>query len=92
MVAIFLHRALGTHVRELPDGRSVTVRRAVPSDAPRLAALGTDTGAGWGCEIVALDDHGAIVAHAVSAEQIVVAHGWARSGLHELLAAEAEGS
>ena len=90
MPTLFLHRALWTHERELPDGRRVTVRRAVPSDAPRLAALGSDTSASWGCELVALDDHGAIVGHAVSAAQILVAPDWRRSGLRDLLASDAE--
>ena len=90
MVALFLHRALWTHERELPDGRRVTVRRAVPSDAPRLAALGSDTSASWSCELVALDYHGAIVGHAVSAAEIIVARDWTSSGLRDLLAGEAE--
>ena len=90
MVTVFIHRALGTHYRELPDGRRVTIRHAVPSDAPRLAALDSDTSDGWGCELVALDDHGAIVGHALSAAEIIVAHDWTSSGLRDVLRNEFE--
>jgi hypothetical protein len=90
MVAVYLHRALSTRDRHLPDGRRVTLRRAVPSDAPRLASLGGDPKAAWGCELVALDDHGTIVGHAASATAITVARDWTWSGLRAVLAREVE--
>ncbi len=69
----------------LHDGRLVTVRRAVPSDAPELAtALDADVDHEDGH--IALDDHGAIVGHAGVTSGIVVAHGWRESGLAGLLA------
>ena len=48
----------------LDDGRRVTVRRAVPSDAPELVSLDVDVALEGG--LVALDDHGAIVGYAES--------------------------
>jgi hypothetical protein len=90
MVAVYLHRALSTRNRDLPDGRRITLRRAVPSDAPRLACLGADPNAAWGYELVALDDHGAIVGHASSPSEIVVAPDWTWSGLRAVLAREVE--
>jgi hypothetical protein len=69
----------------LHDGRLVTVRRAVPSDAPELTiALDADLDCEGG--LVALDDHGAIVGHAGVTSGIVVADGWWESGLAGLLA------
>jgi hypothetical protein len=91
MAAYFLNRALGTRIRSLPDGRSVTVRRAVPSDAPRLVYLGGGPDAAWGCELVALDVRGTVVGHAVSPTKVMVATPWVASGLDELLAHELEG-
>ena len=44
----------------------------------------------WGCELVALDDHGTIVGHAVSPTDIVVADDWTWSGLRGVLAGEVE--
>jgi hypothetical protein len=90
MVAVYLHRALSTRDRHLQDGRRVTLRRAVPSDAPRLACLGADPNAAWGCELVALDDHGTIVGPASSPSAIVVAADWTWSGLRAVLAREVE--
>jgi hypothetical protein len=90
MVAVYLHRALSTRDRELPDGRRVTLRRAVPSDAPRLACLGSDASAAWGCELVALDARGTVVAHAVSPTEIIIARDWTASGLRDVLAREVE--
>jgi hypothetical protein len=90
MVALYLHRALSTRDRRLADGRRVMLRRAVPTDAPRLACLGSDPHAAWGCELVALDDHGTIVGHAVSPTDIVVAEDWTWSGLRGVLAREVE--
>jgi hypothetical protein len=90
MVAVYLHRALSTRDRRLPDGRRVTIRHAVPSDAPRLACLRGDPDAGWGCELGALDDRGTIVGHAVSPGDITVASDWTWSGLRAVLAREVE--
>ncbi len=89
MVAVSLNRALSTRDRMLPDGRRVTLRRAVPSDAPRLTCLGSRNTA-WGCELVALDDHGTIVGHATSATDIAVVSDWTWSGLRAVLAREVE--
>lgn len=91
MAAYFLDRALETRIRGLPDGRSVTVRRAVPSDAPRLAYLGGGAEAAWGCELVALDMRGTVIGHAASSIDVTVAGPWAESGLSALLAREFEG-
>jgi hypothetical protein len=88
MVATFLHKALRTHDCVLPDGRRVTVRRAVPSDLPRLGDLGPDRGIAWGLEVVAIDDHGSIVGLAVSADEVFVAPGW--TALRSLLAHEVQ--
>ena len=82
-----IQRAHGTllarhHV--LDDGRLVTVRRAVPSDAPALSLLDADVAPGHG--IVALDDHGAIVGHAGLASAVVVVDSWSESGLAAVLA------
>jgi hypothetical protein len=90
MVAVYLHRALSSRDRLLPDGRRVTLRRGVPSDAPRLACIGIDPSTAWGCELVALDDHGSIVGHAASASEITVAADWTWSGLRGVLAREVE--
>lgn len=68
----------------LGDGRLVAVRRAVPSDAPALSLLGVDVGP---ADLVALDDHGAIVGHAGVTSGIAVVDGWAESGLAAVLAA-----
>jgi hypothetical protein len=68
------HR-LDAELRVLNDGRRVTLRHAVPSDAPRLAS-----------GRVALDDHGTIVGHVGLASGPVVLAGWMGSGLAPLLA------
>ena len=75
---------LATEVVVLRDGRRVTVRHAVPSDAPRLTLLGIDYE--LGCGHVALDDHGTIVAYAAAGRNAVVADDWVHSGLAVLLA------
>lgn len=90
MAAYCLNRALGTRLRDLPDGRSVTVRRAVPSDAPRLVFLGGGPESAWGCELVALDTRGTVIGHAVSSTEVLVAPAWRSSGLSLVLAHELE--
>jgi hypothetical protein len=75
---------LGTRRRVLDDGRQVTLRHAVPSDAPRLTLFGSEFDGDDGR--VALDDHGRIVGHAGHAAAPVVRDGWAGSGLEPLLA------
>jgi hypothetical protein len=74
---------LDSEFHVLRDGRRVTVRHAVPSDAPRLTLLGIDDGLGVGR--VALADHGTIVAYAAPARRVFVADGWLHSGLATLL-------
>jgi hypothetical protein len=74
---------LHTQLRVLADGRRVTLRHAVPSDAPRLTLLGSEFDGGDGC--VALDDHGTIVGHAGRASSPIIASGWMDSGLRVLL-------
>lgn len=91
MAAQVLDRSLGTRIHDLPDGRSVTVRRAVPSDAPRLVDLGGGAYGARRCELVALDARGTVVGHAVAPAKVMVAGAWARSGLGDLLAQELEG-
>jgi hypothetical protein len=77
-----------TQLRVLGDGRRVTLRNAVPSDAPRLTLLGADFDGERG--LVALDDHGAIVGHVGVASGLAVSDGWTESGLAALLAARHE--
>jgi hypothetical protein len=77
------HR-LDAELRVLNDGRRVTLRHAVPSDAPRLALLGSGFDGPSGR--VALDDHGTIVGHVGLASGPVVLDGWMGSGLAPLLA------
>jgi hypothetical protein len=67
----------------LSDGRRVSVRHAVPSDAPRLTLLGIDYELGRGR--VALDDHGMIVAYAAGGRHAVVTGAWVHSGIDALL-------
>ena len=88
MAAYLLNRALGTRLRDLPDGRRVTVRRAVPSDAPRLVYLGGGPESAWGCELVALDARGTVIGHAVLPDRVMVAPAWRSSGLSDVLAHE----
>jgi hypothetical protein len=90
MAAYLTNRALDTRSRDLPDGRTVTVRRAVPSDAPRLVYLGGGPESARGCELVALDARGTVVGHAVSARRVMVARSWQSSGLSDVLAHELE--
>jgi hypothetical protein len=87
----FAARALATRVRELPDGRRVTIRHSVPSDAPRIGlAFGSARAAAWGFDLVAFDDHGAVVGHATSPTDVAVAKGWDGCRLTELLALESK--
>ena len=84
MVTTLSCRGLETRTHWLPDGRRVTVRRAVPSDAPRLVAIGV---AARGDGLVVLDDHGAIVGHAAPG-RLSIAERWMGSGLDEMLERE----
>src|SRR6185312_3993696 len=78
------HR-LDSQIRVLDDGRRVTLRHAVPSDAPRLVLL---LGSAFASEDgrVALDDHGIIVGHVVGTSEPVVSEAWLESELAVLLA------
>ena len=75
---------LGTQRRGLDDGRRVTLRHAVPSDAPRLTLVGSEFDGDDGR--VALDDHGRIVGHAGRTGAPIVVDDWVGSGLATLLA------
>jgi hypothetical protein len=75
--------ALQRRVHWLPDGRRVTLRHAVPSDAPRLASLVDDEPSVR--DVIALNDHGAIVGLAGVSAATEIAEGWAASGLASLL-------
>jgi hypothetical protein len=75
---------LGTQRRVLDDGRRVTLRHAVPFDAPRLTLLGSEFDGDDGR--VALDDHGRIVGHAGHTAAPIIVDDWAGSGLAPLLA------
>jgi hypothetical protein len=75
---------LGTQRCVLDDGRPVTVRHAVLSDAPRLTLLGSEFDGDDGR--VALDAHGRIVGHAACTAAPIVRDDWAGSGLESLLA------
>ena len=77
-----VHR-IDTELRVLDDGRRITLRHAVPSDAPRLALIGSEFDGVDGR--VALDDHGTIVGHAGPASGTVVLDEWIGSGLAPLL-------
>jgi hypothetical protein len=81
---------LGTQRRVLDDGRRVTLRHAVPSDAPRLTLLGSEFDGDDGR--VALDDHGRIVGHAGHAGAPIVVDEWLGSGLATLLACHTSAS
>lgn len=83
MVVPFTRRALHTRVHVLDDGRRITLRRAVPSDAPRLGPLCAEFDGEGG--LVALDDHGTIVGYAGGASGLAVSDGWIDSGLAALL-------
>lgn len=78
------NRTLHSQHRVLDDGRRVTLRHSVPSDAPRLTFLDAEFDGEGG--LVALDDHGAIVGHAGVASGLAVSDGWTESGLAALLA------
>jgi hypothetical protein len=77
------HR-LDSQTRVLRDGRRVTLRYAVPSDAPRLVPLGSAYASE--ADRIALDDHGTIVGHMVGTSEPVVSDGWLESELAILLA------
>jgi len=79
MIVTASHRALRTRVYRLPDGRRVTIRHAVPSDAPRLAVVGGDEPRER--DVIALDDHGAVVGRARTDEATEIATAWRGSGL-----------
>jgi hypothetical protein len=81
---------LGTRHCVLDDGRRVTLRHAVPFDAPRLTLLGSEFDGDDGR--VALDDHGSIVGHAGHAAAPIILDDWAGSGLEPLLAPFAQSS
>jgi hypothetical protein len=82
-------RAVSTRVRTLPDGRRITLRHTVPSDDPRInIAFGATCEPMWGCDVLAVDDHGAIVGLAGSPADVAVARGWKGCGLDELLVLE----
>jgi hypothetical protein len=74
---------LETAIVVLSDGRRVSLRHAVPSDAPRLTLLGIDYELGDGR--VAVDDHGMIVAYAAGGRRVAVTADWVDSGLDVLL-------
>jgi hypothetical protein len=84
MFSTHTHRTLHTRLHVLDDGRRVTLRHAVPSDAPRLTLLDADFDRNGG--LVALDDHGAIVGYAGAASGLAVSDDWTESGLAALLA------
>jgi hypothetical protein len=91
MSSTFASRALGTRERVLTDGRRVTIRHAVPSDAPRIAiAFETSRDATWGFDLVACDDHGAVVGHVRSTKDLAIVRAWTGSGLDSLLTRELE--
>ena len=79
------HRILLLRHHRLDDGRRVTVRRAVPLDAPALSILDADVDR---ADVVALDDHRNIVGHAGLASGVVVVDSWSESGLAAVLARE----
>jgi hypothetical protein len=88
MPATFASRALCTRACVLSDGRRVTLRHAVPSDMPRIVmAFGPSREIDSGFDLVAFDDHGAVVGHAASAD-VAVSKGWDGCRLAELLALE----
>jgi hypothetical protein len=84
MTAVTSAHGLDAQHRVLEDGRRVTLRHAVPSDAPRLTLLGAEFDGVDGH--VALDDHGRIVGHAGRAGSSVISDGWIESELRVLLA------
>jgi hypothetical protein len=86
MSATFAHRALETHSEVLVDGRTVALRHTVPSDAPRLSVtFGPSHDVMWGRDVVAFDDHGAIVGYASAAGDVAVVPGWQDAGLDDCL-------
>ena len=92
MPATFASNTLCTRARVVQDGRSVTLRHAVPSDAPRiLTAFGPAREVAWGFDLIALDDHcGDAVGHAASPSDVAVVRGWDGCRLAGLLAFESK--
>ncbi len=84
MAIAHAHSGLLARRHLLDGGRVVTVRRAVPSDAPELTFVDADVECVGG--LVALDNHGAIVGHAAAESGIALVDGWSESGLAALLA------
>jgi hypothetical protein len=84
-VSTFTHRALETHAERLADGRTATLRRAVPSDAPRISVAFGPRHVRWGRDAVAFDDHGRLVGHGASALDVTLAPGWNGYGLEDRL-------
>jgi len=89
MVHALADCALATRVRKLADGRRVTLRHTVPFDDPRIGlAFGATREPVWGSDVLALDDHGAIVGHAGVPADVAIARGWTGCGLDELIVRE----
>jgi hypothetical protein len=89
MLHTLADRALSMRLRTLPDGRRVTIRHTVPFDDPRIdIAFGATREPLSGCDLVAADDHGAIVGLAGSPADVALARGWTGCGLGELLVLE----
>jgi len=84
-ILTFAHRSLETQVELLADGRTVALRHAVPSDAPRISVAFGSRDIRWGRDAVAFDDHGRLVGLAVPTLTVTVAPGWEDSGLEPLL-------
>lgn len=87
IVLTYAHRNLATHIAVLADGRTVALRRVVPSDAPRISVAFGSRDIGWGHDAIAFDDHGRLVGLAASAIDLALAPGWAGCGLEEQLVA-----
>jgi hypothetical protein len=95
MIVTLISHALRTRTRTLSDGRRVSVRQAVRSDAPRLAWSRSADEPVDGPRVVAIDDHGVIVGWAKLADVVGtvvpvhdVAAGWRESGLVDVLVDE----
>lgn len=86
MVLTCINHALLTRVHRLPDGRRVTIRHAVPSDAPRLVSLSSEPIAMR--DVITCDDRGEAVGRAGEAVGVEIADDWTASGLDRLLERE----
>ena len=86
-VLTITHPCIQTYVELLADGRNVTLRHAVPSDAPRISVEFGARDVRWGHDAVAFDDHGRLVGVAASAADAAIAPGWAGCGLEQRLVA-----